>query len=63
MSVLSQAISASLIRVEIQVQTRSYFLIFIVAIVQEQKWDAVTLNRSPNLLSATQLLHFVLSIA
>lgn len=63
MSVFGQAIFVTLIKVEIQIQTHSYVLIFIVAVVQEQKSDAVPLSRSPNLLSATQLFHFVLCIA
>lgn len=61
MSVFSQAIFVTLIKVEIQ--THSYVLICIVAVVQEQKSDAVPLSRSPNLISATQLFHFVLCIA
>lgn len=63
MSVFGQAVLVTLIKAEIQIQTRSYVLIFIVAVVQEQKSDAVPLSRSPNLLSAKQLFHFVLCIA
>lgn len=50
MSVFGQAVFITLIKVKIQVQTYSYIFIFIVAVVQEQKSDAVSLSRSPNLL-------------
>lgn len=63
MSVFGQAVFVTFIKVEIQMQTHSYILIFIVAVVQGQKSDPVPLSRSPNLLSATQLFHFVLCIA
>lgn len=63
MSVIGQAVFITLVKAEIQIQTHSYILIFIVAVVQEQKSDAVPLSRSPNLLSAKQLFYFVLCIA
>lgn len=63
MSVFGHAIFVILIKAEIQIQTYSYALLIIVAVVQEQKSGAVPLSRSPNLLSATQLFHFVLCIA
>lgn len=61
MGIPCQAILSRLIKVEIQVQS-PYYLSYFHSWKKEQKLDVVSLNRSPNLPSAT-LFHFVLTVA
>lgn len=61
MGIPCQAILSRLIKVEIQVQS-PYYLSYFHSWKKEQKLDVVSLNRSPNLPSATPF-HFVLTVA